>query len=219
LFEQYVNLETGDIHHEQFSIDIASLRNMKKITEPVYEIHEVIEDTANATEHPSPLTQLLLNYKLPLVMEDFVEHFITENIIDYDKLEFGVYLLDHKEMIASGKDEDLHRNYHRYVESSRFTNYVEITLAIPEGAINTQITQTISANKNFIKDRQKAGGGVNRKRVRPYTTAERDNIIYKLSQTMKPKDLQHELSNKHDIHVSSVDISNILYRMKSTNRS
>jgi hypothetical protein len=178
----------------------------------------MVEDTANATEHPSPLIQLLLDYELPIAMENFIKYFITENIIDYDQLEFGVYLLDHKDMIASGGSKDLNLNYHRFLESSQYANYVEITLAIPVSAINTQITKTISVNKDFIKDRQRAKGGADRERVRPYTTAERDNIVLKLSKTLKPHDLQYELSNNYNIHISSADITNILYRKKSKNR-
>lgn len=218
LFAQYVNLDTAKIHHQGFSDDITELRRMDDVTASTYEVHSIIDDTVNATENPSPLSTLMMKYKLPRLMEGFVYHFIKHNEIDFSKLDYGIYLVNDEEMLASGGSDNLHFNYQNYVESTLNTEYIKVTLAIPVNATNTQITKTISGQKDFIKDMQKvANNGIALKRIRPYSTAERDNLIIKLSTNMKPSDVEMELYKSYDIVISSVDISNVLYRHKLRN--
>lgn len=207
------------VEDEAFTRDIILLRNSDAdIIEPTYENIEEFEDgTVNADEIPSPLHQVMMKYNLPLVMEDFIFHYIKNDEIALDKLRNGIYILDHNAMRASGLSDDEVHNYQAwYVNDSMKNKYIEVTLAIPVHATTTQITDTITQHKQFIKDRQTAAN--NNKpvgRVRSEYYALRDKEIMRLrDEGLPPREILWKLPDKWRGTLNPPSISRIIYRRK-----
>lgn len=209
------------VDDEDFTHDIELLRSSDvNILESTYENVEEFEDgTVNADEIPSPLHQAMMKYNLPLVMEDFIHHYVAHNEVALDKLRNGVYIVDDKAMEASGGD-DRGLNYHGYVNDSMHNKYIEVTLAIPVHATTTQITDTIAQHKQFIKDRQTAANNNTPVgRVRSEYYALRDKEIMKLhDKGLPPRDIRPKLIEKWG-HLTEPAISNIIYRRKIQSRN
>lgn len=216
-FRRYVS-DDGTIQHAKFSKDVDELRKSEAdILKSTYENVEVLDDgSANADEIPSLLYQFMMKYELPLIMEEFVYHFIKHNEIDLTKLRYGVYLVDDKAMEASGDYDDPEQNYHAYIEDSHYNKYVNLTMAIPVGATITQINGAISQYKQFIKDRQtEANDGRSIQRVRSNFYAKRDREITKLSeQGVPPRGIVWQLSGGWHGKLTAPEISRIIYRYK-----
>ncbi len=207
------------VEDEAFTRDITLLRNSDAdILEPTYENIEEFEDgTVNADEIPSPLHQVMMKYNLPLVMEDFMFHYIKNNEIALDKLRNGIYILDHNAMRASGLSDDEVHNYQAwYVNDSMKNKYIEVTLAIPVHATTTQITDTITQHKQFIKDRQTAANNNTPVgRVRSEYYALRDKEIMRLrDEGLPPREILWKLPDKWRGTLNPPAISRIIYRRK-----
>lgn len=206
------------VDDESFTRDVALLRSTDvNILESTYENIEEFEDgTVNADEIPSPLHQVMMKYNLPLVMEDFMHHYVAHDEMDLDKLRNGVYIVDHKSMKASGMSDDEVHNYQAwYVNDSMRDKYVEVTLAIPVHATATQITDTITQHKQFIKYRQTvANNNIPVGRVRSEYYALRDKEIMRLYDSgLPPRKIRPKLIKKWG-HLTEPAISNIIYRRK-----
>lgn len=206
------------INDEGFTHDIELLRSSDtNILGSTYENIEEFEDgTINADEIPSPLHQVMMRYSLPLVMEDFIHHYVAHNEIVLGKLRNGVYILDHDTMKASGLSDDEVHNYQAwYINDSMRDKYVEVTLAIPVHATTTQITDTITQHKQFIKDRQTtANNNTPVGRVRSEYYALRDKEIMRLYKSgLSPRKIRPKLIEKWG-HLTEPAISNIIYRRK-----
>lgn len=204
------------VDDEGFTHDIESLRSSDvDILKSTYENIEEFEDgTVNADEIPSPLHQVMMKHNLPLVMEEFIHHYIAHNEIALDKLRNGVYIVDNKAMEASGGD-DRDLNYHGYVNDSMHNKYIEVTLAIPVHATTTQINDTITQHKQFIKDRQTAANNHTPVgRVRSEYYALRDKEIMNLYESgLSPRKIRPKLIERWG-HLTEPAISNIIYRRK-----
>lgn len=204
------------IDDEGFTHDIELLRSSEvNILESTYEnIEEFDDGTVNADEIPSPLHQAMMKYNLPLVMEDFIHRYVAHNEVALDKLRNGVYIVDNKAMEASGGD-DRELSYHGYVNDSMHNKYIEVTLAIPVHATTTQITDTITQHKQFIKDRQTvANNNTPVGRVRSEYYALRDKEIMRLyDKGLPPREIRPKLIKKWG-HLTEPAISNIIYRRK-----
>jgi hypothetical protein len=76
------------VDDEGFTRDIETLRSSDvDILKSTYENIEEFEDgTVNADEIPSPLHQVMMKHNLPLVMEDFIHHYVAHNEIALDVL-------------------------------------------------------------------------------------------------------------------------------------
>ena len=204
------------IDNDDFIHDIEELRNSSvDILKSTFENIEIVDDTANADEIPSPLHQIMMKYNLPLVMEDFVYHYVAHDEVVLDKLRNGVYIVDHKAMEASGGD-DRELNYHGYINDSMHNKYIEVTLAIPVHATATQIADTIAQHKQFIKDRQTvANNNTPVGRVRSEYYALRDKEIMRLrDEGFPPRDIIWKLPEKWRGTLNSPAISRIIYRRK-----
>lgn len=206
------------VDDESFTRDVALLRSTDvNILESTCENIEEFEDgTVNADEIPSPLHQVMMKYNLPLVMEDFMYHYVAHDEMDLDKLRNGVYIVDHKSMKASGMSDDEVHNYQAwYVTDSMRDKYVEVTLAIPVHATATQITDTITQHKQFIKYRQTvANNNIPVGRVRSEYYALRDKEIMRLYDSgLPPRKIRPKLIKKWG-HLTEPAISNIIYRRK-----
>lgn len=207
------------VEDEAFTRDITLLRNSDAdIIEPTYENIEEFEDgTVNADEIPSPLHQVMMKYNLPLVMEDFIFHYIKNDEIALDKLRNGIYILDHNAMRASGlSDDEVHSYQAWYVNDSMKNKYIEVTLAIPVHATTTQITDTITQHKQFIKDRQTAANNNTPVgRVRSEYYALRDKEIMRLrDEGLPPREILWKLPDKWRGTLNPPAISRIIYRRK-----
>lgn len=207
---------------ENFTSDIKSLRSSDvDILKSTHENVEVIEmpdgdDIINSDEIPSPLHQVMMKHNLPLIMESFMHHYITNDEIALDKLRNGVYIIDHKTMKASGVTDDEVHNYQSwYVDDSMKNKYIEVTLAIPVHATTTQITDTITQHKQFIKDRQTAANdNTPVGRVRSEYYALRDREIMRLyDEGLPPRKIVFKLPEKWQ-GLSTLAISNIIHRRK-----
>lgn len=206
------------LNNSDFINDVEVLRNAKvDILKSTYENIEMVDDdTASADEIPSPLHQVMMKHNVPLVMEDFIYHYVAHDEMDLDKLRNGVYILDHKTMQASGPSADEMHNYQAwYVNDFRSSKYVEVTMAIPVQATITQITDTITQHKQFIKDRQTvANNNIQVGRVRSEYYALRDKEIMRLYDSgLPPRKIRPKLIKKWG-HLSEPAISNIIYRRK-----
>lgn len=210
------------IDDESFVHDTETLRSSDvDILKSTYENVEIIEtpdgdDIVNGDEIPSPLHQVMMKYNLPLVMEDFTHHYVAHNEIALDRLRNGVYIVDHKSMKVSGMSGDEVHNYQAwYVNDSMRDKYIEVTLAIPVHATTTQITDTITQHKQFIKDRQTAANNnIPVGRVRSQYYALRDKEIMKLYDSgLPPRKIRPKLIKKWG-HLTEPAISNIIYRRK-----
>lgn len=198
-----------------FLHDIELLRKSKvDIQKSTYEnIVEFKDGEVSADEVPSPLHLAMMKYNLPLVMEDFVYHFVKHDELDLSKLRNGVYLVDNKAMEASG-DDDIERNYHRYVYDTERNNYIEVTLAIPVHATTTQINDTITQYKQFIKDRQTvANDNTPISRVRSEYFAFRDREIMRMhDKGLPPREILWKLPEQWRGVLTGPAISRIIYR-------
>ena len=205
------------VDNETFAHDIELLRSSEvNILESTYEnIEEFDDGTVNADEIPSPLHQAMMKYNLPLVMEDFIHHYVAHNEVALDRLRNGVYIVDNKAMEASGGD-DRELNYHGYVNDSMHNKYIEVTLAIPVHATATQITDTITQHKQFIKDRQTAANNNTPVgRVRSEYYALRDKEIMRLrDEGLPPREILWKLPDKWRGTLNPPAISRIIYRRK-----
>ena len=204
---------------EGFTRDIALLRSSDvDILASIYENIEEFEDGfVNADEIPSPLHQVMMKYNLPLVMEDFIHHYVAHDEMDLDKLRNGVYIVDHESMKASGVNDDEVRNYQAwYVNDSMRDKYIEVTLAIPVHATTTQINDTITQHKQFIKDRQTvANNNTPVGRVRSEYYALRDKEIMRLrDEGLPPREILWKLPDKWRGTLNPPAISRIIYRRK-----
>lgn len=201
-----------------FVNDIETLRSAKvDILKSTYEKIEMVDDdTANADEIPSPLHQVMMRHNLPLVMEDFIYHYVVHDEMDLDKLRNGVYIIDHKTMQASGPSTDEVHNYQAwYVNDFRPSKYVEVTLAIPVDATITQITDTISSHKQFIRNRQTAAGGMRKQRVKLAPKGKRNNEIMRLyNNGMKPQEIYRALINTRFDELTAPEITKLISKMK-----
>lgn len=209
------------IDNDEFTADIDTLRNSGvNILESTYENIEVIEDTTNADEIPSPIHQFMMKYNLPLIMEDFMHHYVARNEIDLSKLRNGVYLVDDKDMEASGS-YDNKLNYHDYVNDTMHNKYIHVTLAIPVHATTTQINDSITQYKHFIKDRQtKANNNAPIRRIRSEYYALRDKEIMKLyNNGSPPREILWKLPEKWRNMLNPPAISRIIYRRKQQRKN
>lgn len=213
-YNRFINL----MNDESFTRDIESLRNSDAdILQSTYENIELIDDGANADEVPSPLHQVMMKYNLPLVMEDFIHHYVAHDEIALGKLRNGVYILDHDTMKASGVSDDEVHNYQAwYINDSMRDKYIEVTLAIPVHATTTQITDTITQHKQFIKDRQTAANNNTPVgRVRSEYYALRDKEIMRLrDEGLPPREILWKLPDKWRGTLNPPAISRIIYRRK-----
>ena len=205
--------------NETFTRDVELLRRSDvDILQSTHENIEEFEDgTVNADEIPSPLHQVMMKYNFPLVMEDFIHHYVAHNEIALDKLRNGVYILDHGTMKASGVSDDEVHNYQAwYINDSVRDKYVEVTLAIPVHATTTQITDTITQHKQFIKDRQTAANNNTPVgRVRSEYYALRDKEIMRLhDEGLPPREILWKLPDKWRGTLNPPAISRIIYRRK-----
>lgn len=206
------------VDSEAFAHDIELLHSSDvDILQSTHENLEEFDDgSVSADEIPSPLHQVMMKYNLPLVMEDFIYHYVAHDEVDLDKLRNGVYIVDHKSMKASGMSDDEVHNYQAwYVNDSMRDKYVEVTLAIPVHATTTQITDTITQHKQFIKHRQTvANNNTPVGRVRSEYYALRDKEIMKLYDSgLPPRKIRPKLIKKWG-HLTEPAISNIIYRRK-----
>ncbi len=201
-----------------FNRDVELLRTSDvSILASTYENIEEFEDGVNADEIPSPLRQVMMRHELPLVMEDFIYHYVANDEIDLSKLRSGVYIVDHKAMSASGVNDDEVHNYQAwYVNDTMQNKYVEVTLAIPVHATITQITDTIAQYKQFIKDRQTAANGdVPVKRVRLLPMVLRDSEIMRLYHLgLKPREILWKLPEDLRGILTAPDIAKIINKQK-----
>jgi len=215
LFTKYAR-DDGTIHDDGFKARVEALRaSESNILHSTYEIIEEFEDgNVNHKETPSPLNQLMYDYKFPSAMNDFIYHYVVNNEVDISKLRTGVYILDDSEMLASGdsSDED---NYKDYVRDQEYTKYAYVRLAIPVDATSLQITKTLKSYKKFIYERQELVRGSKRTYKRAHYLAERDNMLLNLSeQGYKPKEIEKMLSKKWQGQLLSYQIAKIISRAK-----
>ena len=215
------------VDDEAFVRDIELLRNSDvDILKSTHENVEVIEvpngdDIINSDEVPSSLNQVMMKYNLPIVMEDFIYHYVAHNEVALDRLRNGVYIIDHKAMEASGVNDDKVHNYQAwYVNDSMRDKYIEVTLAIPVHATTTQINDTITQHKQFIKDRQTAANdNIPVGRVRSEYYALRDKEIMRLyDKGLPPRKIVFKLPEKWQ-GLSTLAISNIIYRRKKQRKN
>ncbi|GEM_PF-4562399 len=213
------------INNDDFIIDIDLLRISKvDIRKSTYENVEVIEmldgdDIVNGDEIPSPLHQIMMKHNLPLVMEDFIYHYVAHNEVALDKLRNGVYILDHKAMKASGNNRDETHNYQAsYINDAMQNKYIEVTLAIPVHATITQITDTIAQHKQFIKDRQTQANDnkpIKRVKVFPEKILRDKEIMRLYKKGIKPNDIANALLGSTEDPLTGSDISKIIYKQKN----
>ncbi|MBH1980412.1 hypothetical protein I8H89_02735 [Candidatus Saccharibacteria bacterium] len=205
---------------DNFTRDIELLRNSDvNILEPTYEnIQEFEDGDIGADEIPSPLFQVMEKYSLPLVMEDFMYHYVSHGEVALDKLRNGVYILDHDTMKASGVGGDEVHNYQAgYVNDSVHNKYVEVTLAIPVQATNTQIIDTIKQHKQFIKDRQtlaNSGQPIQRVKSFPEKALRNKEIMRMHKEGLEPAEIAEALFDSLDKPLIGSDVSKIIYKEK-----
>jgi hypothetical protein len=94
--------------------------------------------------------------------------------------------------------------------------YIEVTLAIPVHSTTTQITDTITQHKQFIKDRQTAANNNTPVgRVRSEYYALRDKEIMRLrDEGLPPREILWKLPDKWRGTLNPPAISRIIYRRK-----
>lgn len=210
------------VSDDSFIDDIESLRASKvDILQAAYSSFEEFDDgTINNEETPSPLNQIMMKYNLPIVMEDFIYHYIAHNEIALDRLRNGVYILDHGTMKASGTNDETYNYRAWYVNDLQREKYIEVTLAIPAHATITQINDTLTQHKKFIKNRQTiANGNIPVSRVRSEYYALRDREIMKLyDEGLPPRKIRPKLIKKWG-HLTEPAISNIIYRRKKQRKN
>ena len=205
---------------ENFVRDMEMLRGSgTDILESTYEnIQEFEDGDVDADEIPSPLVQAMKKYNLPLVMEDFMSHYVIHGEVALDKLRNGVYILDHDTMMASGdSDDELHNYQTQYVNDSMRNKYIEVTLAIPVQATATQITDTIMQHKQFIKHRQKLandGKPIQRVKSFPKKVLRNKEIMRLYKKGLGPTEIAEALFDGQDRPLIGSDVSKIIYKEK-----
>lgn len=207
------------VSDDSFINDIDLLRASKEdILQTTHSSFEEFDDgTINSEEVPSPLHQVMIKYNLPLVMENFIYHYVVHNEVDLSKLRNGVYLIDNESMKASGNNNE-ELNYQAYVDDTRQHKYVEITLAIPVHATITQINETISQHKQFIKDRQvilNNNKPIQRVKVYPEKIQRNKEIMRLYEKGLEPSEIAEALFDSTDKPLIGSDVSKIIYKEKN----
>ncbi|MDK2898947.1 MAG: hypothetical protein PWQ10_134 [Patescibacteria group bacterium] len=220
LFEHYVDSSTGEIFDSEFNKKIIELRKMgDKITERV---------SSELFGNP-PIHWLMLEYKFPKAMYDFIVKYIIDDVIDYSLLRSGLYLvcpLDESAISADYRSEqegwfDYTGGWIPDLEKGRefYDELFELKLVISNDATNEQIVDFIRRNAKYIKDKQKVyringelEGRVreplNRKRDLRIKELVNDGITHKEAATIINKELPNSC-------ITYVDVAKIIQRLKS----
>lgn len=208
LFVRYVK-DDGTIIHPEFAKDIEALREHGDHLEALW-------PNDGTVDTPSPFIQFVNKYDFPPSMHMFLLDYVTRNEINFDKLTYGIYVVDEDAQEASGNFKPS-ANYLGYSIDSLTTKYVKLTLAVPVDATNLQIRETIKDANDFIKARQTEANGGRVARKRRILNAERNNwLLDQDKKGLSPSQILHKLPQKWQatIHTSQ-DISDILNHIKA----
>lgn len=207
LFNRYVK-DDGTIIHSEFSEDIETLRAYGDGLESLW------SDDGNP-DASSPFIQFVKKYEFPPSMHMFLLDYIARDEINFEKLSYGVYVVDEGMGEASGEFGPT-INYMGYVADSLSTKYVNLTLAVPVDATNLQIRETIKDASDFIKARQTEANGGRVARKRPILNAERNNwLLDQHKKGLSPSQILQRLPQKWQATIdTSQDISDILNHIK-----
>lgn len=207
LFNRYVK-DDGTIIHPEFSEDIETLRAYGDGLEALW------FDDGNP-DASSPFIRFVKKYEFPPSMHMFLLDYIARDEINFEKLSYGVYVVDEGMGEASGKFGSA-VNYMGYVADSLGTKYVNLTLAVPVDATNLQIREAIKDANDFIKARQNEVNGGRVVRKRPILNAERNNwLLDQRKKGLSPNQILQRLPQKWQATIdTSQDISDILNHIK-----
>lgn len=208
LFARYVK-DDGTIIHPEFAKDIEALREYGDNL-------EVLWPNDDTVDTPSPFIQFVNKYDFPPSMHMFLLDYVTRNEINFDKLTYGIYVVDEDAQEASGNFNPS-VNYLGYSIDSLTTKYVKLTLAVPVDATNLQIRETIKDANDFIKARQTEANGGRVARKRRILNAERNNwLLDQDKKGLSPSQILHKLPQKWQATIyTSQDISDILNHIKA----
>lgn len=208
LFVRYVK-EDGTIIHPEFAKDIEALREYGDNLEALWPNDGTVDTS-------SPFIQFVNKYDFPPSMHMFLLDYVTRNEINFDKLTYGIYVVDEDAQEASGNFNPS-ANYLGYSIDLLTTKYVKLTLAVPVDATNLQIRETIKDANDFIKARQTEANGGRVARKRRILNAERNNwLLDQDKKGLSPSQILHKLPQKWQATIyTSQDISDILNHIKA----
>lgn len=177
LFENHVDLKTGEIFDKQFERDVIKLRSM---------------EPASLTAIPSkgetnPMIRFIIKYGFPPEMVDFLYNFILTNEIDYSLIISGMYLVSDatKKAIGwGGNESDSYIVYDGIATYNQTKERQELKFVIPAKVTLKQAKDFLTRNWDFIKDQQPNYLGANDKNkadtIRPHFNAKRDYRVLEL---------------------------------------
>jgi len=219
LFEHYVDSPTGEIFDSEFKKRILELRKIgNKITERV---------SSDLFGDP-PIHWLMLNYKFPKAMYDFLVKYIVEDVIDYSLLRSGLYLCGGDETAISAPyrtEEEGWVDYTRgwtpdFEKGEEFYDGgLELKLVISNDATNEEIVEFVRQNAKFIQEKQKMfrQHGELEGRVRELPNRRRDLRIKELVDVGNTHKKVAEIINKElpNSCLTYADVAKIIQRLKS----
>ena len=219
LFERYVDSSTGEIFDREFKEQILELRKLgKKMT---------VDVSPDFGGNP-PIYWLMLEYKFPDAMYDFLVKYILEDVIDYSLLRSGLYLVgsDETAISASYRTEregwiDYTRGWKPNMETGDefYNGSLEIKLVISNDATNEEIVEFVRQNSKFIQEKQKMYRRNNELegRVRESFNRKRDLHIKDLVDSGKTHKEVAEIINKENpvITLTYNDVSKVIQRLKN----
>lgn len=177
LFENHVDLKTGEIFDKQFERDVIKLRSM--------EPHELalIPSTGGST----PLARFNVKYGFPAEMVEFLFSYIVNNEIDLSLIRSGMYIVSDATQKAvgwSGTDEESFIAYDGIATYNQTKSRRELKFIIPANVTLKQAKDFLTQNWGFVKDQQSHYLGVNDKAkadtIRPHFNAKRDYRVLEL---------------------------------------
>lgn len=110
LFENHVDLKTGEVFDREFERDISKLRSLG-------ESMKNKTGTKGWAKYPA-LVRFIWKHKLPPTMYEFIYQYALDGTIDFEKITSGMLIVSEKDELAVGEGIDEKEGYSKYRQSA-----------------------------------------------------------------------------------------------------
>ncbi|MGB4768910.1 MAG: hypothetical protein WBP20_00430 [Candidatus Microsaccharimonas sp.] len=172
LFENHVDVKTGEIFDHYFKKDVEHIRESISKEKPYTEL---------SNEMPKPLNLVLglaLRYKFPVNMVDFLGAFVVSGIIDPSLISSQIKIIDDRNEILTADKESSHETWKQYKDVAArlpapFNAELKIVIGdeVSREQLRDYITDHWDAIEVGIRAKPKA---YERTIIRPHLNARRD---------------------------------------------
>lgn len=216
LFENHVDIKTGEIFDKQFERDIKSLRSMNRDT-------LMAIPPKGSTHKAQPMARFIVKYDFPAEMANFLYEYIVNDNIDALLIHSGLYLVSDATQEAVGwgdNQEDAYVVYDGIATHNQTKNRSELKLVIPPKVTLKQAKDFLTLNWDFVKEQQSNYLGKNDKKlvdkIRPHFNARRDyRVIALLEKGLSYKEVAIEIQKEYPTYSPTyMEIAKIKSKLK-----